>query len=236
MQINLSKLLQKIKKPILLFEFQSKKQKKPELMSYIGGTPYFEENKKTPICRLCKKPMMFVFQLYIPENNHNVLYSFFYCFECSQVNGNKGFEIVKSINPSLKKLTTNPNLKSDIPYAEFKFEPYWSIPDWESLHETYPDLALSISKEFKEDSWGMYEQEREGILGDLAFDSFSFYKGYPHFLNKPEFPKCDCCNQQMELWLQIDSYDDLGLVWDDFGCLHIFKCKNNNEHFKILIQ
>lgn len=238
MNVDIEKMLQDIKEPTLYFKFASVENSSPNLNSYVGGTPYSEKSDRTPTCRKCKNPMEFVFQLNIPKDTEDgfLMYVFYYCFECTSTSGNKGFKIIKYDNPSEEKNAYKNNLKSKIKYAEFDFDIQWSLPDWDSLGILKPTISKSFLKEYKADAPVIYENTKEKILNDWSFNEFSFYGGYPNFLGFPNFPKCEGCDELMVPWFQIDSTEELGLVWKDYGCLHVFKCKNGNDNFKILIQ
>lgn len=229
--------IEKIKEPILIFDLYKKRKQTPNVESHVGGKPYIEKGTRYPICQCCKQPLDFVFQINKPINrSKSFMYSFFYCFNCSLDKGNKGFKMLKFENPDNKKARKDISYQSPFPYASFFFEPDWSLPDWDTLNLLYPGLADKFFDDHTDDAWSSYEKVKEEIIGSKHFENFSFFGGYPNFLSEPEFPLCDCCNQTMNLWLQIDSIEEINMNWLDFGFLHIFSCRNGKETFKILIQ
>ncbi|PGK51439.1 hypothetical protein CN918_26980 [Priestia megaterium] len=230
-------LLEKIKKPKLTFDLMPL-DKEPEItiISHIGGKPYIEKHEHPPLCHCCKKKMPFVFQLNVPSSDKEcTLYVFYYCFQCNKIEGNKGFSVLQYKNPSLER--ANPLADtSKVTYSHFEFEFYWSLPNWEALTILHPDVADYFFEQDKEEFDIIYEESKEDFLDSLNFDTFSFYGGYPNFLNKPVFPSCDCCNKTMKPWIQVDSYDELSFHWKNLGVLHVFQCINGNDNFKILIE
>lgn len=235
--MNVKKILENLKEPTLIYKLKTHQTHLPNTLSHIGGTPYSEEQDRLPVCRICKHSLKFVFQLNIPVNqNESELHCFYYCFSCNIENGNKGFEMKTYKNPSLSKLVKRDQWRSSIAYAEFEFEPHWSLPEWDSLPFINKDIQKTFLKEYKEDAEMEYEQLSEDMLRNLHFDSFSFFGGYAKFLGFASYPACPHCGEHMELFMQLDSEDDKSLVWSDFGCLYIFRCKTQKDQFYILIQ
>lgn len=236
MSIDVKKLISNIKQPTLLYTLQTKRNSTPNLKSHIGGHPYTEKDDRLPICRSCKDGMDFVFQLHIPHWDASTeLYAFYYCFACKKKAGNKGFEMKKYLNPNTTKTVHREHWASPIQYSEFIFTPSWSLPDWHSLPFVDANIQQNFMNEYKEEAEVEYETTREEVLETWNFDAFSFYGGYPNFLGFPVYPTCTHCDEKMELFIQLDTEDDKGMTWNEFGCLHIFKCKQS-DNFQILIQ
>jgi uncharacterized protein YwqG len=237
MNSEITELVRKLKQPTLICKLQSKRNNKPNLNSYIGGHPYSEKKDRVPYCRICKKEMEFIFQLNIPVNKgNNTIYSFYYCQNCKMENGRNGFKVLKYNAPDPNKIYKKKIRKSSIQYAEFLFQPQWSLPDWNSLPFIDSSIQQHFSSEYKEDAEFEYEQIKENILQTWSFDAYSFYGGYPNFIGFPEFPTCPHCNDKMELFIQLDSEIEKHMTWKDHGCLQLFKCKNDTDNYEILIQ
>lgn len=238
MSIDVIKLISTIKEPTLLYTLQPKRSNGPNLKSHIGGYPYTELNDRLPICRSCKEGMDFVFQLSIPETDtRSTLYAFYYCFSCKKKSGYKGFEMKKYLNPNPSHIAKKEHWASPIQYADFVFTPTWSLPNWHSLPFVDINIQQNFINEYKNDANAEveYETAREEVLEPMNFDSFSFYGGYPNFLGFPLFPTCVHCNEKMELFIQLDSEEEKRMTWNEYGCLHVFKCKHS-DNFQILIQ
>lgn len=237
MNVNAKEILEEIKKPKLTFDLlPSVKRPTVTTLSHVGGKPFILEKQHPPLCHHCKKPMAFVFQLNVPRSETECnLYVFYYCFSCKPTKGNKGFAILNYPNPDINKAKQDVS-KSKITLSNFEFELYWSLPDWESLAVVHPEVAEYFMNLDDEEFDIKYDETKEEFLDMWNFDTFSFYGGYPNFLNGPVFPTCDCCNKIMKPWIQFDSYDELGFYWNKHGVLHIFKCANEKENYKIIIQ
>lgn len=244
-------IVENLKVPMLMCTLQIKDKSLPNLLSHIGGTPYSEENDRLPVCRACKSPMQFVFQVHSHKKEQDsTLYCFYYCFGCNMEKGNKGFHLRSFENPTLDKLVKQPNRKPALPYAEFNWNVHWSLPEWDSL----PFIDEKVQKILFETSGEDAEMDYDQAIEDLLFyddqhdihthanilpgyvDTFSFFGGYPKFLGFPFYPTCACCDQHMELFMQLDSSNAHKLIWREEGCLYVFRCTRNANQFSILIQ
>lgn len=237
-QFDANHILESIKKPKLVFDVNPcKKNQGVSLHSHFGGKPFtLLKGEHPPLCHNCQKTMTFVFQLNIPyADDQTNLYVMYYCFACRSVSGDKGFAVHHYHNPKLEK--SNPDVPvSPIHYGEFEFELHWSLPDWESLLILYPRITDYFYRIDEEEAETKYDEAKDEFLNMWNYDTFSFYGGYPNFLNEPVFPWCDCCEKAMKPFIQIDSYTDLKLDWGNYGVLHLFQCANGKGNFKIVIQ
>jgi uncharacterized protein YwqG len=233
---DLTFLLQQLKKPTLKFSILPTIDHSPSLASYIGGKPYMTKEDQTPCCKQCKKPLTFAFQLYMQKEKESVLFVFYYCFQCQSKQKKNHFDMMVYHNPTLEEMNPKTKKNSLIEYAEFEFHPSWSLPEWDVLQSIHSDLVDHLSKEFKDDAWVVYENTKESLVGLAHLEPFSFYKGYPQFLSEPRFPTCKCCKKPMELFIQLDSYEEFGLSWGEMGCLYVFQCPHHENEFKIFIQ
>ena len=55
--------------------------------------------------------------------------------------------------------------------------------------------------------------------------------GYPNWIQGVEYPNCPECQRRMQFVFQIDSQDNLPVMFGDVGCGHITQCP---EHKQIL--
>ena len=230
-------LLESIKKAKLTFDLlPSRKSNVISTHSHVGGTPFMLEGEHPPLCHDCQQPMPFIFQLHVPYNEHeSQLYAMYYCFHCKPQQGNRGFTIKTYRNPSIEQANQTAK-RSPIQYGEFEFELYWSLPEWEVLSILHPRIADYFHSLDAEEYDVKYDEEKDDFLDMWNYDTFSFYGGYPNFLNAPVIPSCDCCQKPMKSFIQMDTHEELGLCWNKYGVLHVFQCSNNNSNFKILIQ
>jgi uncharacterized protein YwqG len=53
--------------------------------------------------------------------------------------------------------------------------------------------------------------------------------GWPHWIQSVEYPACPTCGDRMELVFQLDSEDNLPVVFGDVGCGHITRCPRHPE-------
>lgn len=229
-------VIKKLLQPTLMYQLKAKRHGNPNLVSHVGGFPYAEKNDRLPTCKLCKHAMMFVFQLHIPTEHTSTLYSFYYCFHCRTDKGSKGFKMKTYQNPTQEKMVQRNAWKSGIQYAEFEFEPQWSLPEWDALPFIDKTMQKTLTEQAEEKAEMMYEEVVEELLEDQPFEVFSFFGGYPRFLGFPYYPTCAHCEEHMDLFIQLDSDESKNMVWNDYGCLYIFRCKNESNQFHILIQ
>lgn len=229
-------VIKQLLQPTLMYGLKAKRHSNPNLVSHVGGYPYSEKNDRLPTCKTCHHGMMFVFQLHIPNEKESTLYSFYYCFHCRVDKGNKGFKMKTYDDPAVEKLVKREQWKSSIPYAEFEFEPQWSLPEWDALPFIDENIQKTLLKYSPEKAEIDYEEVVEELLQDQPFEVFTFFGGYPKFLGFPQYPTCPHCEEHMDLFIQLDSDEGKQMVWNDYGCLYIFRCKNESNQFHILIQ
>lgn len=232
-------MIENIKRPILEAKLIKQADSSPNLQSHLGGKPYLPKGEKIPSCQLCNNDLSFIFQLHIPSTtnkNESTLYAFYYCFDCFIDYGDKGFQLMKYKNPDMEKSKKRFQVKDPIPYCDFHFTPKWSLPDWETLLAKESVVADILTNKYKDEAFDVYDAIRENIVGYNSFHIMSFYKGYPHFSIGHESLLCNKCNEEMESWFQLASYEQLDLIWDDLGNLHILQCPNHPDEFKILMQ
>ena len=236
MNTEAKKMIENLLEPTLMYQLKTKRHTEPNLRSHVGGYPYTEKNDRLPTCKMCHHAMTFVFQLHIPSEKQNTLYSFYYCYACRPKSGNKGFNMRLHVNPSIEKMVQRDNWKSPLRYAEFEFEPQWSLPEWDALPFVDQSIQPRLTEQLKEKAEIQYEDTVEDLLRDQPFEEFSYFGGYPKFIGYPKFPNCPHCKENMDLFIQLDSNEDKNMVWNEYGCLYIFRCKQESNQFHILIQ
>lgn len=230
-------IVEKLKKPTLYFGVEAEGDTSPNLKNHVGGKPYIQKGEEYPTCQRCKENLNFIFQLHVPKTDETGydLFTFYYCFSCHPYKGEQGFCVRKYDNPDMIE-SKEPRTLEYIPYASFYFEAIWSLPDWNTLRKNHTDFYNALHENQKEDPWDVYDDIRSNILGVDGYENLSFYGGYPQFIQDAHLPTCSCCKKQMKLWTQMDSSEELDMLWSNTGCLYIFKCPDGNEKYKILIQ
>lgn len=236
MNLDTKDVIKKLLEPTLMYELKAKRFSEPNLLSHIGGFPYCEKNDRLPTCKTCNHPMTFIFQLHIPTEKERTLYCFYYCHHCQMDKGSKGFKMKTYRNPTSEKMVKRDKWKSPIVYAEFEFEPQWSLPEWDALPFINKEVQSLLTKQLKEKAEMNYEDTVDELLQDQPYEAFTFFGGYGKFLGFPTYPTCPHCEEHMELFIQLDTEESKKMVWKDYGCLYIFKCKNASNQFQILIQ
>lgn len=234
--VDLRQQLDAIKKPSLTFTLLEPNYQTPALKSYIGGTPFLPEATSLPLCHDCQQPLHFVMQL-ITYDKKPQLHSFFYCLTCCPTKGNKGFRVLSF--PITENATPKGHFQQDRSFPthqHLRFDLTWSLPDWNALVVKDKRLSESFFVKYDAECQTIYESMRDDILETIDFDVLSFFGGYPNFAGYPHYPTCECCQKQMDLWLQMDSREDVDLVWRNYGCLYLFRCQNQLPYYEVLIQ
>ena len=233
--MKLSAILQDLKEPSLLLHLIPTKDKSPNTKSHIGGYPYQLKNEPSPSCS-CGNKMRFLFQFRVPEQDGIHLYVFYYCFHCQHAEGSKeGFICIEYLNPSEEVMKKRVLMENAYQQAEIILEPVWSLPDWNTLMIYHADLSEKIYSRHKDQAMDVYEEAKDDSIGIITDNEpFSFYGGYPAFIDLPVRPKCTCCGNPMEFWLQLDSTEEFGFIFEDYGTLYLFRCPKTKEvHFLI---
>ena len=230
-------MVENLKKPSLYFGLELEMDTSPNISSHVGGKPYLQKGEKYPVCPRCKEKENFVLQIHVPKANmlgYN-LYVLYYCFSCSPTKGEQGFTVRNYENPHMMD-SKETKILDYFPYASLYFEPIWSLPDWNTLQLNHHSLFKSLHQNKKEDAWDNYDELKSKVLGIDGYESLSFYKGHPQFVEEAYFPTCPCCENQMKLWIQLDTCDEIDLVWSGGGCMYIFKCPQDSENYSMIIQ
>ncbi len=119
-------------------------------------------------------------------------------------------------------------------------EPEIVIPPFNktSIESAFPPKMITGWRE-TEDYFNWEEGESLGIeLEESLWDELSeagFPKGgdklagYPMWIQGIEYPDCPLCGEQMRLFFQLDSEDNLPFMFGDVGCGHITQCKIHKE-------
>jgi hypothetical protein len=100
----------------------------------------------------------------------------------------------------------------------------------------HTDLSQRLYESYKDRAGEIYEEAKDNSIGVITDNEpFSFYGGYPTYIDLPIRPLCTCCDDPTAFWLQIDSSEEFGLVFEDYGTLYLFKCEKTNE-IRFIVQ
>jgi len=222
-----------------------------KIESQFGGSPYLQLNESLPVCASCDTPLDFIFQLDLSQwqGVKNFKFSFinlFYCWECMpltpEFNGEKDpmksleirtyrkatLEKYKPIEIPMESVT----LTGDINFSEGELLPDYK--DLEKIDEVLYSTINELSQKANLNEVEYWENLVEAACGTL--DSYSFIGGYPQWINKPNIPECEVCAIPMKFVCQIDSHEEIDLIWGDKGCMYLFSCEKHNKNQKAIIQ
>lgn len=206
-----------------------------QMLSHFGGKPYFEAGESWPYDE--SGTLDFVLQVYndgrmgLPDDV--LLIQFFYNFEESPwESDNDGWLIKTYPSPSAAKAVTVARpITERQKYCEIRFEEVMTVPDWESLSDTHPEIE-TIAEMVHPEGWESYETVTERLTGPQA--SQSRFGGYPYWIQGDETPLADD-GTPLRLLMQIDSEDNAGVMWGDAGIVYLFYDPATKQ-FQFLMQ
>lgn len=222
--------IQQIKKATIHFDLVTGENNSPNIKTYFGGTPYITDKEQIHSCPNCGDVMDFIFQFVVPEKQSSlkVLYSFYFCFECSNREKKNAFAMNVYRNPTeANQIETD--YCSSIPYHEVVLAPAYDLPDWEFLEDVFPEVHEKIKIAYGESALDEYiaiEQQTKHFFSSTGFK----FKGYPEMVFPDEVPLCPYTGKPMEVFIQMDCVPKLGMNWvghDSY--LLIFKSPDFDE-------
>lgn len=192
--------------------------------SKFSGHPWLAADEAYPTCPNCGKPMQLLLQLNLAELPAAVqgrlgqgLLQLFYCTseeplcecDCDAWAPFATSTLARVIQPE------GTASDRDLPPIENYFPPK-TIVDWHIMDD-FPGYAerevLGIElTEAEETALEKYPQAGDKLLG------------YPLWIQGIEYPDCPICGQTMRLVFQLDSEDNLPIMFGDVGCGHITQC------------
>jgi uncharacterized protein YwqG len=219
--------------------------------SKFSGQPWLDEQESYPICGCCQTPMALLLQLNLNEIPPELANQFgtgllqlFYCLNCSSYAPFEDNKLVRIVEPN--QYPSQPPVIGGLGGVKDKL-PAKTIIGWKQL-EDYPDgveleeWGLIFNDDYTEELIRI-ECPDFGIIIDIPDDSeieddlFSMVvtgdklSGYPDWVQDVEYPNCPECQRRMQFVFQIDSNDNLPIMFGDMGCGHITQCP---EHKHIL--
>lgn len=207
----------------------------PDTESHLGGIPFFTDNDKWPTCPHCSEDMQFFLQLNeVTKEKKNILRTYYKC-DCKLDTFEPIIHILEYHNPDMKFSVSPDNKSKKAHYTEITFEPAWSIPHWNLLSETAPEIYEDILTECKHNP-EVAEDYYNSIRWNtncITSEPYCLIAGYPQFITDPIIPKCTCCKEPMKFQFQLDTLDQKHINWND-GALYCFACeKTNTIYFRI---
>ncbi|WP_375772587.1 YwqG family protein [Archangium gephyra] len=215
----------------------------PAAGSRFGGLPWLPNGERHPECGNCKQPLRLLVQLdlqSLPEEARQRLgrglLQVFYCErdECEQ-ECDGWFPFSQAHRVSI----------IDAPHGHMaapagKPFPPKEISGWKRADD-YPspaeheELGLDFDYDFEKDTVrvrcpevgldsppiGIHDLEAETVSSALTGDKLL---GWPHWIQGVEYPQCPECKARMEYVFQIDSQNNLPLMWGDMGTAHVTRC------------
>lgn len=213
--------------------------------SWFGGSPSLSTATRWPACRQCERPMQFFLQLDLAELPDGFaapaksgLLELFYCSTddgaCETWQPFSGTHAILIVDSSVKE-TLHPRGIEPIPKV--------SISGWNEIVDTpHPEeheaLGITYNYDFAKNvasvscsdpvisfqnldiDLEVAENVSNAVIGDKL-------GGWPHWIQGAEYPSCPMCGQRMEIFLQLDSEDNLSYMFGDAGCAHLTQCREH---------
>jgi hypothetical protein len=208
----------------------------------FAGPAYAEEDDLSPICPACGEKLSFVFQFY-PQADKKALSAapllvFYYCFKCTPIGREDeppGMWLLKAYHAAeADKFADGVGLdKEFIPFS-CRTEKVYVLPDYETIEEKFPHIAEMCEAIDAEDPVSVYEDS--GLEAGCEMEPFTSIGGYPIWIQGESGRNCPICKKQMDFIGQIDSQQEVQLMWGDAGCVYLFQCHEHHDQFGMEMQ
>lgn len=208
----------------------------------FAGPAYAEEGEVEPVCPVCGERLSFVFQFYQASDRKALstppLLVFYYCFKCTPIgneNEDPGQWLIKTYQtPAPEKFVGDAGLDDSFLAFSCRTEKVKVLPDYESIEEKYPEIAAICEGIDGDDPVSVYEDA--GVEIGCAMEPFTSIGGYPIWIQGETERRCKICKKQMEFIGQIDSQQEVQLMWGDAGCVYLFQCHEHHDQFGMEMQ
>jgi len=208
----------------------------------FAGPAYAEIDEAAPVCPVCGEKLSFVFQFYpLPDKkalSAPPLLVFYYCFKCTPIGTEKeerGMWLLKAYHTaSPAKFNDGSGVDQDLTPFSCRTEKVHVLPDYETIEEKYPDIAAMCEGEDAEDPVSVYEDA--GLEIGCVMEPFTSIGGYPIWIQGEAERSCPVCKKPMEFICQIDSQQEVQLMWGDAGCVYLFQCQEHHDQFGMEMQ
>lgn len=214
--------------------FIIKKAPKPvkstQLKSHFGGDPYFEKGEKWPT-NVDEEALDFIFQIINEEDlNLNLPKEIkalqLYCDPNGTLADEVDFLVKIYTSIQTEKLQKIKNNSSNN-FSFIHFKDTLSFPDYRLLKVKHKALIKQIKSLFYE-----YDREYDALCELISGEDnvSSRLGGYPDWIQNDETPS------KSELLFQLESEDELELLWGDMGAIYAFYNKENNKIASCIMQ
>lgn len=224
--------------------------------SKFGGSPYFEEGERWPICAKCANQETFICQLdlrtcpAVKLPDCFGLLSFFYCFQCFPwdalqpgwtVRNHREAQPQKAIALPEQPLTKPGFFKKLLGTRSRKvkcclvsFELFKCYPQLDELDEIgdEEDKELLSAVEL-DDSY----YERIDVLTGKSDNFGTIVGGYSQWIQSfPTDSKCKHCAKSCRQLVQIGSHREADVMFGDAGCIYLSFCDEHPQDIAMVLQ
>jgi hypothetical protein len=195
-------------------------------LSHFGGLPLLPSGLDWPTCGRCGTRMPFLLQVAAAELPAEARPAFpdgilqlFFCTKCFRW---EPFSDAVRVRVLANEEGLTVAAAGDVA----KLVAPRSILSWQSVDDyAEPDEALGLD-ELQVES--LFEAGYP-LQGDKLL-------GAPYWVQDPEFPPCRECGKLMAPLFQLDSNDNLDLMWGDAGVAHILWCPDHQHVLALVWQ
>jgi uncharacterized protein YwqG len=222
--------------------------------SGFGGLPWLAEHESWPLCGACHRKMHFFLQLDLatlpPElgsKHGRGLLQFFYCMHDCDRHAWEPFDsghLLRIVAPAAGAPTV-------LAPSDVEVYPAKAITGWERVKDLphpqeHEDLGLRCDYNFDAKTVQIECEELGLRVGPLPMSQTNAdglevaealgncvtgdkLGGWPYWVQGAEYPLCPKCGKRTEILFQIDSEDNLPIMFGDAGCGHIMQCPNHRD-------
>jgi len=209
----------------------------PDTASKFSGLPWLSGAEDWPECPACRGPMQLLVQLALdtlpPEIGPSLgegLLQFFACLrtecELSDENFMKPYpknQVRRIIRPVGAGRAVIPENLTPLPP---KLITGWTVRDDYPAPEEWRLLKDKESKRLQKKCIPFDAEDLSIQFPTLPQDKLG---GWPYWIQREEYPKCEICKQRMRIVFQLDSGDNLPHRWGCNGVAHLTQCLTHKE-------
>ncbi|MBU1108231.1 MAG: DUF1963 domain-containing protein [Candidatus Riflebacteria bacterium] len=208
----------------------------------FAGPAYSENEDIAPVCPVCGEKLSFVFQFY-PQSDQKALSAspllvFYYCFKCTPIgseNEEPGQWLIRSYQTAApEKFVDGIGVDTSFTAFSCQLAKTQVLPDYETIEEKYPYIAEMCEEVDADDPLGAYEDA--GLEVGCEMEPFTSIGGYPIWIQGEAERTCPICKKIMDFIGQIDSQQEVQLMWGDAGCVYLFQCHEHHDQFGMEMQ
>lgn len=215
--------------------------------SHFGGGAWIPEGQAAPLCGRCQERLRLLVQLdlaTLPEGAHQSLpqSGLLQVFYCEDDECEREAEAYLAFSPAhlARVVASGPGRVEE---SGEPFQPK-SITGWEQVEDLpHPEDAsehgLRTEYDFQQnrvrflcpeaglDTWlSQDELEIEAVTQAREGDKL---RGWPFWIQSPEYPRCPRCGSEMTNVLQIDSEKGVPHMWGDAGIVQVMQCPKDPD-------